>query len=81
MDNVDPKIVREDPDEDIPYISSDGVGDTITDAPDGLTSDPSAGELALEDEVDRNDFDNDDDLQDAGSSPEFQHLRKRPHTA
>ncbi|MGN6033228.1 MAG: hypothetical protein ACTHQE_16365, partial [Thermomicrobiales bacterium] len=79
MSTDDPRFVHEDPDPEIPYISQDGVGDLITDATDGPGTDPSAADIDLEQEEDRNDFDNDDDLENAGSSPEFQHLRKRPH--
>lgn len=81
MSTNDPRFEHQDPEPDIPYVSQDGVGDLITDAPDGPDSDPSAATLDLEQEEDRNDFDNDDDLENAGSSPEFQHLRKRPHTS
>ncbi|MGC4107414.1 MAG: hypothetical protein QM753_13910 [Thermomicrobiales bacterium] len=81
MSSDDPKFVHADPDPAIPYISEDGVGDLIADAPDGPESDPSAAAIDQKQEQDRNDFDNDDDLYNAGSSPEFEHLRKRPHSA
>ena len=77
MSDGDTKFVHQDPDTDIPYISEDGVGDIITDATD-LNPEPTSADLALDDEEDRNDFDNDDDLENAGSSPEFEHLRKPP---
>ena len=81
MSTDDTRFVHQDPDPEIPYISEDGVGDLITDAQGGPESDPSAAALDRVQDQDRNDFDNDDDLYDAGSSPEFQHLRKRPHTS
>lgn len=81
MSTDDPRFVHEDPDPAIPYVSQDGVGDLVTDAPDALTPDPSAASIDLEQEEDRNAFDNDDDLENAGSSPEFEHLRKPPHTS
>lgn len=68
-------------DQELPFISGDGVGDIITNAPDGLTPEPSAAEIDEEQEQDHNDPDNDDGLEHSGSSPEFEHLRKRPHAS
>lgn len=80
-DDRDQRIGEEEPSTGLPYISSDGVGDLITDADDMQEPAPSSGAEVLEEEQDINDFDNDADLEHAGSSPEFQHLRKRqpPH--
>lgn len=64
-------------DQELPYVSGDGAGDVISDAPDGFTPEPSAGEIAIEQEQDRDAPDSDDALDHAGSSPEFEHLRKR----
>lgn len=65
-------------DQELPFVSEDGVGDVISNAPDGLTPEPSAAEIDEEQEEDHNAADNDDALLDAGESPEFEHLRKRP---
>ena len=73
----DQRIDEDEPSADLPYISSDGVGDLITDASDDQAPAPSSGAEVLEEEQDINDFDNDADLENAGSSPEFQRLRKR----
>ena len=67
-----------DVDDEIEFASTDGFGGTIVGPLDDDPA-PSAGARDIDLEKDANAFDNDDDLTNAGSSPEFEHLRK-PHS-